>query len=140
MENNPPVSLEKSLGNIREILEKETSWTKGAAACDSQGSPVRAGSRAACSFCLYGAAIRAVGACASARMSDLDIVTLHLSEAVKQFVALPDSRVSLSHLSVGTSHESYITSFNDSPNTSHKDILAVLELAQNNLSPQKAAQ
>ena len=82
-----------------ELLAKKENWTKGASARDQNGEPVAILSEDAVSFCIYGACVRC----------NVDREKLRSIINTRGFWAMEN--------------------FNDSPSTTHDDVLSVLQEA-----------
>jgi hypothetical protein len=103
--------MKDKLKALRELLTPETSWTKGAVARDKEGKSVGTAAHpdATC-FCLIGGVQKV---CPSDYRERRDMFT-HLERAIRQRFQNRD-------------HE--IEFFNDNPETTHGDVLTVIDFA-----------
>lgn len=95
--------------SVRQLLSDERRWTKGWWAKDWSGKDVPVQSKRACCWCLSGAVRRA---CADLNLDDTN-------DLINKFSLLIEHRTMGVHCS--------LPSFNDSPATTHADILAFLD-------------
>lgn len=93
------------LVNARKILSKEENWTRGSYARDADGHKVYVDSSNAACFCSIGA----VATSASPKLSDEYLSALEALGAVVE--PMP------------------VIAFNDAESTSHKDVMAMFDLA-----------
>lgn len=97
------------LSGMRNLLADEKCWTKGAPARDAQGLPALSASNESVCWCLMGASNRA--------RSDLGLGVLCDQLAIDAL-----------DLALGGG-PGVVPSFNDHPDTTHADILAVIDRA-----------
>lgn len=96
------------MSKIKELLAKPESWAQGSLARNRRGEAVGPSDESACCFCLWGAVVR----CYPERSQYCDVLDA-LHAAIEARVG---KRLSL-------------VSFNDRSETTHADILAVVERA-----------
>jgi hypothetical protein len=94
------------LKGARDLIATPEAWQKGHSARDAGGAPVRSSSDRACKFCLEGAIYRAY----------------HFSMGLK-YNSLSDA-LSMVRREIGTE---YVFQWNDRPETTHADVLAILD-------------
>lgn len=122
--NTPTVAPTPSIAQVltlaRSVIAARSHWTKGANARDEQSQVVSFVNKDAASFCMAGAKYKALRKWFPDNMAPYTVdagTTDLLNAAARQ---LFPSRIQHSY-----------TTFNDHPATTHKDVLAVYDLAIN---------
>ena len=122
--------IKRRLQHAKNILEKPDGWVKGMSACDSNGDYVDLEKSTACRFSILGALYVAIG---KENWGDRGSILPTRSTIVRHFAHLIKSEFNhlyeeYPELSSGIDEEHRrVAAFNDNPNTTHDDVMALFD-------------
>ena len=113
------MSVLETLIKVRELLSNKDHWTKGYYSKDSHGIRIRPHEPSACTFCMFGAIYKVCPDRPFSAVGFKDPFVIEVHDRIEKVIGelYPNFR------------EASVARFNDDPETTHADVLRVLDRA-----------